>query len=241
MGAMTPVAEPSRLDPARDEFLVERCLAGDERAWGDLVRRYQRLVYSVGLSYQLSDPDLGDLFQDVFTALIKGLPHLREPRSLCRWIASTTDRIARATSFRLRRERARRIEDPEGVERVSADHPPAGADLERLEEQTSIRLALAALPERCRRLVSALYYEHPQPTYAVLSQRLGMPVGSLGPTRARCIERLRRILEELSAGGRGISGDAVPTSVGRHDGRPGASGRSPAGNRPVAPRTERNR
>jgi len=103
MAGMTPATDRSRLDPAHDELLVERCLAGDERAWEALVRRYERLVYSVGLSYQLSENDLGDLFQDVFAALVKGLPRLREPRALCRWIASTSDRIARATSLRLRR------------------------------------------------------------------------------------------------------------------------------------------
>jgi len=127
------------------------------------------------------------------------------------------------------------------VEQLFGDHPPAGADLERLEEQTLVRLALAALPGRCRRLVAALYYEDPPPRYAALARRLGMPVGSLGPTRARCIERLRGILQELSTGGRGISEDAVPTSVGRRGGGPYTNRRSPAGIRPEAARPEKNR
>ena len=104
---MKPPGRSPLLDPGFDARLVERCLAGDARAWELLVRRYERLVYAVARSYHLSDTDLGDVFQEVFAALVRGLPRLREARALCRWLSSTTDRIARATALRSRRERMR--------------------------------------------------------------------------------------------------------------------------------------
>src|SRR5881628_3358589 len=162
MRDVTPATRlPLALDPGEDARLVERCRAGDARAWEELVRRYERLVYAVARSYHLSDTDLGDVFQEVFAALVRGLPRLREARALCRWLSSTTDRIARATALRSRRERMRTAGDPEALESLPADVPAAGADLEAVEEQTLVRLALAALPERCRGLLYALYYEDP--------------------------------------------------------------------------------
>jgi RNA polymerase sigma factor (sigma-70 family) len=193
-----PVLPPRPgFDPSEDQRLVERCLAGDARAWAALVRRYERLVYAVARSYRLSDPDLADVFQDVFAALVRGLPRLRDARALCRWLSSTTDRIARAIALRRRRELALHQPIESGVDSLVGDAPPVGADLELVEEQALVRIALEGLPERCRTLLQALYYEDPTPDYAALSLRLRMPVGSLGPTRARCFDRMRRILSGL--------------------------------------------
>lgn len=202
---------PGPFDPAQDAQLVERCLAGDERAWESLVRRHERLVYAVARRYRLSEPDLGDVFQDVFAALVRGLPRIRDARTLVRWLSSTTERIARATALRRRREQALAVPEPEAVEGLPADQPEVGAELETLEEQALIRTALADLPEGCRRLLAALYYEDPAPDYATLARRLRMPIGSLGPTRARCIERMRRILAGFSAPAPGISEPRRPT------------------------------
>jgi RNA polymerase sigma factor (sigma-70 family) len=202
---------PGSLDPTEDAHLVERCLAGDGRAWEALVRRHERLVYAVARRYRLSEPDLGDVFQDVFTALVKGLPRLRDGRALCRWLVSTTDRIARTTALRGRRESARTVQNPAVAENIAEDSPAIVATLETLEEQALIRLALSSLPTGCRRLLIALYYEDPTPAYSQLARRWGVPIGSLGPTRARCIERLRRILKGLTASGDRISAEGSPT------------------------------
>ncbi len=206
---------PGQLDPELDARLVARCLAGETRAWDALVRRHERLVLAVARSYRLSDEDLGDTFQDVFTALLKGLPRLREPRALCRWLSSTTDRIARATALRRRREQARSIStddaDHSGPELRSTE-PAVGAELERLEAQAMVRLAMGALSERCRRLLHAMYQEDPTPAYSEIADRLGMPIGSLGPTRARCLERLRGGLKALDPNTQGISSEDRPTS-----------------------------
>jgi RNA polymerase sigma factor (sigma-70 family) len=203
------VSGPPVFDPGRDAELVDRCLAGDARAWDELLSRHQRLVYSVIRSWRLSDEDGADVFQDVFAALVRGLPRLRDARSLVRWLASTTDRIARAVALRRRREQAL-SGGPAPLETLAADAPALGDDLEALEQQAMVRLALEELPEGCRRLLQALYYDDPTPSYAAVALRLGVPVGSLGPTRARCMARLKRALERLE----GIRASAGPTFPG---------------------------
>jgi RNA polymerase sigma factor (sigma-70 family) len=209
-----PSAQAARAAAAENARLVALCLAGDRSAWETLVRRHERLVYAIARGYRLGDEDLGDVFQEVFAALARGLPRLRDPRSLVRWLSSTTERIARATALRRRREIARSIEidDPDAPE-FSSEGPAVGADLERLEEQALVRLALAQLADRCRALLEALYYEDPTPSYAELAERLRLPIGSLGPTRARCFDRLRQILSGLMNPREGrISQAPPPTS-----------------------------
>jgi RNA polymerase sigma factor (sigma-70 family) len=200
------------LDPELDARLVERCLKGDQAAWSALVRRYERLVYSVARGYRLAPDDLADVFQDVFAALVRGLPRLRDARALCRWLASTTDRIALATALRRRRERAREQGPPEEQAGLADPKEPAGAELETLEEQMMVRLALGGLAGRCRELLERLYYRDPAPDYAEIARELSMPVGSIGPTRARCLEKLERGLDALRSAGAGISEGPSPTS-----------------------------
>ena len=201
------LGRPGELDPDLDARLVARCVEGDARAWEALVKRHERLVYAIGRSYRLSDEDLGDVFQDVFTALLKGMPRLRDGRTLVRWLASTTERIARATALRRRRDAAREDREDDTIDRLADRGEAVGADLERAERQHQVRLALGAVSERCKRLLEALYYEDPTPSYGELSQRLGVPVGSLGPTRARCMERLKGHFERTGSDPRGISDD----------------------------------
>jgi len=195
------------LDPELDARLVARCIDQDPRAWETLVRRHERLVWSIGRSYRLNDEDMADVFQDVFTALLKGLPRLRDGRTLVRWLSSTSERIARTTALKRRREVAREDREDETFARLADDSEPIGADLERVEKRHQMRLAMGAVSDRCRRLLEALYYEDPTPSYSELSQRLGVPVGSLGPTRARCMERLRGFYESISDSPRGIRDD----------------------------------
>jgi RNA polymerase sigma factor (sigma-70 family) len=223
---MEPAREGDLLDPQEDARLVGACLQGDARAWAALVRRHERLVYAVARSYRLPDADAGDVFQEVFAALVRGLPRMRDARTLVRWLASTTDRIARAAALRGRRERALGLSGSEALPDIAADSPGVGADLEQLEEQALVRLALLALPEGCRRLIEALYYEDPTPSYAAIAGRLRLPIGSLGPTRARCIERMRRQLGRISNDSKGISGMTPPTY--EHERQP-AGVEAPAG------------
>ena len=212
---MTPTPRTGGLDPGLDEQLVARCRSGEASAWEALVRRHQRLVYGVARSYRLADEDLADVFQEVFAALLRALDRLRDGRALVRWLSVTTDRIARTTALKRRREQAlTRARDDAGgdpLDRIADPGEPVGADLERLEREATLRMALATVPERCRRLLQALYYDDPVPGYAELAERLGVPIGSLGPTRARCFEKMRLAFEELA--NPGIRHGAAPTSL----------------------------
>ena len=205
-------------DPELDARLVARCLEGDERAWTALVRRYQPLVYAVARSYRLSEEDLGDVFQEVFAALVRGLPRLRDARALCRWLSSTTERVAFALALRRRREAAREVGEADATGPLTDPGPPIGAGLETLEERMLMRLALGHLGARCRDLLNALYAEVTE-SYRAIAQRLGIAVGSIGPTRARCLERLREALEDLEPREPRIRKGARPTSLHR-TGRP---------------------
>ncbi len=200
------------LDPALDARLVARCREGDAAAWAALVRRYERLVYAVARGYRLADEDVADVFQEVFAALVRGLPRLRDGRTLCRWLASTTDRIALATALRRRRERAREGAPATGFEALPDDASPVGQDLEALESAMRVRLALGALAPACRNLLEALYYRDPSPAYRDLASELGIPIGSIGPTRARCLEKLERALRALESEPERISAPEPPTS-----------------------------
>ena len=203
---MRSPSPPTRLDPIEDQRLVARCLEGDARAWAELVERHERLVYAVARAYRLSENDLRDVFQEVFLALVQGLPRLREPRALVRWLSSTTQRIARATALRRRREAALAVEaGPGALDQLPAEREPVGVDLERLEEQALLRMAMGSLRLRCRELLQALYFEDPSPAYLEIGRRLGLPVGSIGPTRARCFEGLRDAYRRLSDDRQGIS------------------------------------
>ena len=201
------------LDPELDARLVARCIEGDELAWAALVRRYERLVYAVARGYRLSEEDLADVFQEVFAALVKGLPRMRDARALCRWLSSTTDRIALATALRRRRERTREEAPPDERWDLADPRPPAATELETLEEQMLVRLALGGLAGRCRELLEALYYREPAPDYTRISRELGMPIGSIGPTRARCLEKLERALTTLREPRGGINPSPDRTSL----------------------------
>jgi RNA polymerase sigma factor (sigma-70 family) len=226
---------PLRLDPDLDERLVRECLEGDPRAWEALVRRHERLVYAVARSFRLPESDQADVFQDVFAALVKGLPRLRDARALTRWLSRTTERIAYAAALRVRRAHALSpAVEREALEALPVDGRDVESDIEALEEQALVRLAIGSLAPRCRDLLHALYYADPPESYARIAKRLGMPVGSLGPTRARCFDRMRLAYLELVQVNPGrINDGARPTSA--KDGDPPGRVRSA---RPAAPKEE---
>ena len=185
--------------PASDESLVVACRQGDADAWNILVDRYQRLIYTIPRRAGLDEDQAADVFQRTFTRLLENLDRIRQPHSIHAWLVTT----ARRETLRLIREQnATRslsfLEEPEGIhigEALRDDNLLPDETLEKLEEQHLIHTALTSMDERCRRLLILLYYRSDQPSYAEIAEILGMPEGSLGPTRARCLEKLRRLLE----------------------------------------------
>jgi RNA polymerase sigma factor (sigma-70 family) len=192
---MRRVPRPDELHNS-DAELVAACLRGDQSAWDSLVDRYAALIYSIPLKYGLHEADAADVFQSVCVTLLEKLGTLREPRGLAAWIITTTSRQSLAVIRHRARER-NRLADGQGqyvVERADADRLPEDEVL-ALERQYMVRSALSQLPPKCRGLVDALFSDTvEQLSYQQLADRLGVPINSLGPTRARCLTRLRRLL-----------------------------------------------
>ncbi len=181
-----------RLDVAA---LVRAAAGGDQSAWNALVERFAGLVWHVARAHRLDAADAADVSQTVWLRLVESLPRLREPAAVPGWIVTTT----RHECLRVIRRSGREIPDDSTrlAERPTAADASPEALAERGEQRALVRLALDRLPIRCRTLLCALAYT-PDASYADISAALDMPVGSIGPTRSRCLQQLRR---ELVAGG----------------------------------------
>jgi RNA polymerase sigma factor (sigma-70 family) len=169
--------------------LVARANAGDSTAWDELVDRYAPLVWAICRRYRLDRADADDVGQGVWLRLVEQLPSLREPAALPGWLATTTAREC----LRVRRSDQRRQVHERPLDEIvpSGQSPVLEQELLAAERDAVLRTAFAALPEQCRRLLSLLIADPPVP-YADISASLGMAVGSIGPSRARCLDALRR-------------------------------------------------
>jgi len=167
--------------------LVAACIKQDQAAWATLVDRYGGLVYSIPTRYGLSRHDADDVFQEAFAALVAQLDTLRDGQSVAKWLITTAHRLA------WRRIRQLRREVPPQYGSADANEPPPEM-AERWERLHRVRLALEALDPRCRELLATLVGDHAPESYDQIAETLGIPRGSIGPTRARC---LRKLLERL--------------------------------------------
>ena len=170
--------------------LVIRARTGDTQAWHALVERYAPLIWSICRRYRLGDADAEDVSQDIWLHLVRHLETLRDPAALPGWLATTTrrecDRKVRAAAGP---HAAGYLLDAE----ILPDKRAATADQELLEAErnAALREAFAALPPPGRQLIAMLTADPPMP-YTVISARLGIPAGSIGPTRRRCLDKMRR-------------------------------------------------
>ena len=170
--------------------LVRRAAAGDQAAWYEIVDRYAQLVWSICLRFGLSGEDIDDVGQSVWMLLVQSIGSLREPAALPGWLAQTTKNEC------LRVLRAEHRHAHAGL--PSEDQLPVDPDavviddeVLRAERDAALRAAFAELPPRCRELLSMLIRDPPC-RYEDISATLGIPIGTIGPVRGRCLERLRR-------------------------------------------------
>lgn len=178
-----------------DPELVAACLQGDEEAWAELVERYQRLVYSIAMRHGLAPEEADDVLQGVFIILLDKLDTCRDRERLSAWLTTITRREAWRVASERKRMVGPAVEDI--TYRLEDNGPPPEAVIEQIERQDTIRQALDRLGGRCRRLLWHLFYPQEPLSYAEIAERLAMPQGSIGPTRARCLEQLRRILRSM--------------------------------------------
>jgi RNA polymerase sigma factor (sigma-70 family) len=175
---------------APDEELVARCLDGDEAAWSALVRRHGPVVWGVTRKAGLDESDASDVHQIVWRIAVQDLARVRHPERIGHWLARTAylQTMRRIRDRMTWRRVYRRITPPE------ADATTPDDIVQTVEDRRTVRTALRRIDERCRRLLELLYYESPRPSYAQIGSFMDMPVGSIGPTRARCLSRLEDLI-----------------------------------------------
>jgi RNA polymerase sigma factor (sigma-70 family) len=179
-------------------MLVARCLRGEGAAWGVLVKRYQRLVYAIVRRVGLDDHGAADVFQTVFARLVQHLPRLAEPSRLQAWIVTTAKREALLQRKLGQRSLSMTRSDDESDEPsewdVADESPIAEEALSDLQQLNHLRAALDRLDERCRSLLLLLFRdEDDKLSYDEVARRQGTSVGSIGPTRSRCLDKLRTL------------------------------------------------
>lgn len=180
-----------RLDSEGLERALTRCRRGDQDAWALVVRHFSALIYSICRRCGLEAEDSSDVFQTVCTQLYRNLDRLEKAETMPKWMAVTTAREA----VRVKRigDRNRGVsfgEDTTLEEVLATDEEGAHELATKAEQAHQVRAMLAQIPERCQKLLTLLYFEE-DVTYSEVSESMGMPVGAIGPTRARCLEKLR--------------------------------------------------
>lgn len=178
-----------------DPELIEVCLKGSGQAWEALLIRYQRLIYSIPLRYGLPEHDANDVFQNVSLLLWENLGNIRDRERLGAWLVITT----RRECWRMLRQRQQNVTALEGevLDKLLPTGPLSEDEFLAMEQQSQIRAAVGTLDAPCRELLTLLFYTEPRPAYSEIARSLALPEGSIGPTRARCLEKLLKILEDM--------------------------------------------
>jgi RNA polymerase sigma factor (sigma-70 family) len=192
-------------DDLSDAELLDQCRSGRQAAWSALVRRYQRLVYTVPRRAGLGADEAADVFQICFARLFEHLGRINDASKVRAWLVTT----ARRETLRKLEEIRRRTEVPalgaesdsgdeaDPLARVAAADPLPEELLSDLQQQHRLRLAVDKLDPRSRQFVELLFLQDEPLPYHEIAAQLGIAEGSIGPTRARCLQKLRAILDTL--------------------------------------------
>lgn len=176
-----------------DERLVRECLAGDEDAWSRLIDRYRRFIFSIPIKYGFSRDDAAEVFQQVCFRLLSELKRLREPCTLPAWLMKVTVHECALMA----KQRARYVSfELDDFERGS---DAKSSVLEQVQEEQQLRDAIAKLNDRCRRLIGMLFFTSPALPYDEVARSLGVAKGSVGFIRMRCIERIRKAVDQANS------------------------------------------
>jgi RNA polymerase sigma factor (sigma-70 family) len=186
-------------ETSEDEWLVQSCIQGDQRAWEELIDKYKRLIFSIPIKYGASSADAADVFQAVCIEVLNSLPQLKNVQSLRSWLITVAIRQA----YRWKKKQTNYVEldamEPEVAEGI-AFTPPVET-LAQLEQEQIVRDVVAKLPPRHKELVQMLFFEQPPLPYAEVATRLGLATGSIGFIRGRCLDKLRKSLVEFGFNG----------------------------------------
>ena len=183
-------ATPSIID------LLSRAGSGDPAAWEEIVRRYSKLVFSKVRSFRLQEADAHDAVQATWLRLAENWRSVQHPEHLSGWLAT----VASRECLHILRQ-AKRAPTPTDTVADDVADPSMGPEQHVIDAQTAqaVRNLVAELPPRRRTLLRALFTDNPRP-YAEVAHRTGLPIGSIGPTRARTLQQLRRTADERGLG-----------------------------------------
>lgn len=181
------------------ETLLAACQNGDSSAWEVLIDRFERLVFAVAIREGLSREDAADVTQATFEALLTALPRIETGTSVGAWLTSVARRLAwrqrerrRREDSALRRDGHQLIVKPDQKSSPPDDFEADGAAPD--DRVLELCERLLGMGEPCRTMLTSLYLDPRRPTYAEVAASTGRPVGSIGPTRARCLQRLRSLV-----------------------------------------------
>ena len=174
--------------------LLARMAEGDRLAWHRLIEKYERLVWSVAASFRLQAADVQDVAQTTWLRLIQHGHTVRDPSRLAGWLAVTASRESLAVLRRASRDRLLPADEEQPDPSVDVETSAEDHDMARL-----LWAAVAELPPRQHSLVVALFQDDIR-SYDDVSEKCTMPIGSIGPTRARALSRLRRKLVDRGLG-----------------------------------------
>ncbi len=173
-----------------DAELLRRCKRADDQAWDILVRRYEGLVFGVAVQCQLTREEAADITQTTFMALLDSIDTLRERERLPGWLCT----VARRSAWRAKRRGMREKGLPGHVVPDIGDQ--IVDPIADWEQAAWLHEALQRLPQPCRDLIVALYFDPMNPSYRAVADRTGRAIGTIGPMRARCLARLRTIMSD---------------------------------------------
>ena len=199
---------------APDPTLLSRCRGGDSAAWSQLVDRYRRLVWSVIAKHRMREEAAEDVFQHVFTTLVTSIDSIEDDGALASWLVTTTKRRCWRVIAQSRKdaERARSFDSDPDRPADPQDERVDPAEARVLMERQLVREGLERLGGRCKDLLEALFGAGGEPNYTLIAEKLGIRVGSIGPTRARCLEKLSKVLGRLGFG-EGSPGSSEETEI----------------------------
>lgn len=178
-----------------DTELLQACQKGDEEAWKALINRYRRLIYTIPFRFGLSRYESEEIFQEVCLVLLEKIPEIRNRERLSAWLVTVTKR---ACIRHIKHKNHTPVDISKNEDYLAESIRNLDENLYRLERRHTLQLGLEQLDPRCRTLLETMFLIIPRPSYEDIAQLLNISIGSIGPTRSRCLKKLRIILEKLS-------------------------------------------
>lgn len=187
---------PAKTLARSDAELLSACRQGDQSAWDGIVDRYQRLIFAIPRRAGLSEEQSADIFQEVFLTLFEKMDEIEQPDRVRSWLVTTAKFKTWAVVRGEKGNHSPATEEEMDQEMAGLEDKSPLADelLIELEQQHLIRTALKQIEERCQKILSMIYLQDSAASYLQVAEAIGVGETSISPMRARCLEKLKKIL-----------------------------------------------